>query len=318
MTTVFTYSRHPAYLYLLSHCDVEFVIPGGWEEDTRPQPHNIRFITEAEIPAALAGADVWLSHLVTPDLLYFLRAYNEVDSAPQIIQIMHGRADRAGAIRNGLLAQIYRSFKQQIIPALDYLPYALDIEYVYITDYVAQSWGMSPGTTIHPGAPLNEIEPGSHSESYPLTVGNDLGRPHFAGDVLSALNSKLEMWVCGANDSAEYSPGYVSWTELISLYQSCCCYLNLLRPPENSFNLATIEAMCAGTPIITLPHPQSIFTHRENALICESAEEIVYWVERLESEKSLRTQLGNAARLLAEEMFSMETFIDNWENLLQN
>ncbi|WP_367176593.1 glycosyltransferase family protein [Haloarcula rubripromontorii] len=318
MTTVFTYGRHPAYLYLLSHCDAEFVIPKAWEEDTRPRPNNVRYITESEVPAALAGADVWLSHLITPDLLYFIRSYTKVESSPRIIQIMHGRADRAGTIRSGPLALLYRTVKQQITPILDVLPQALDIEYVYITDYVAQSWGMSPGTVIYPGALLDEIELGSHSESYPLTVGNDLGRPHFAGDILSELNNELEMWVCGANDSTEYSPGYVSWTELISLYQSCCCYLNLLRPPENSFNLATIEAMCAGTPIITLSHPKSIFTHRKNALVCESVEEIVYWVERLKSEKALRMRLGTAARSLAEEMFSMESFIDNWESLLHS
>lgn len=209
---------------------------------------------------------------------------------------------------------MYDIAKQTIQFPLTVLPNLVPVDYVYITPFVAGSWRM-PGRVIEPGAPTDEITPASTRDAPPLIVGNELDRGHFAIDIVNQLQQSRDVRVCGANDAVEST--FMPWMELADTYQNALCYLNLLQPPENAFNLATLEAMAGGCPIVTLPHPQSPFVHEETALVCETASEFETAIDRLATDSSLRRRLSEASRELATTRFNIERFIKQWEQKLK-
>lgn len=313
MVTAFSYNRHPAYQYLLSHADIDFIVCDRWDATTRPRPDNVTFVDRSEIEWALSESDVWLSHLITPDLVDLLRYARRLGRPERIVQVMHGRADRTDHIQSSGKRAMYDVAKRAIQLPLSILPNVVPIEYVYITPFVANSWRMD-GHVIEPGAPTGEITPASSRDGPPLVVGNDLDRGHFAIDMVRHLQQSRNVRVCGANDAVEST--FMPWTELVQTYQSACCYLNLLRPPENAFNLATLEAMAGGCPIVTLPHPNSPFTHEETALVCETPAEFETAIDRLAEDRALRERLSEASRELATTRFDMDRFSNQWERRL--
>ncbi|WP_224448679.1 glycosyltransferase [Haloprofundus salilacus] len=316
MPTVFTYNQHPAYLYLLSHVDAEFVVVGEWGVDTRSHPDNVRFIDSCEADEYAGYADVWLSHLITPDLARFAQMGRRIGWPDKLVQIMHGRSDRVGHLRSPLARAGYRAAKQAVIPVLWAVGRTLDIEYVYISDYVADSWRIG-GHTIYP-AVLPELYEGGQTdgEDYALVVGNELHRGHFEFDILQQVIGRRDVRVCGANPQLVTEPGRVSWGELKRQYRNANCYVNLLQPPENSFNLATLEAIGSGTPIVTLQHPESVFENGVTALVCETAEEVVEAMDRLRDDEALAKRLRTNAHQLAAETFDMERFQRSWRAVL--
>lgn len=314
MTTVFTYNQHPAYIYLLSHVDAEFYVVGSWDVETRPHPENIQFVSPDNAGRYASKADVWLSHLITPDLIRFIRLGRQLGWPERIVQVMHGRSDRTGHIDSEFKRVGYWYGKKAVIPLLWLGKLTGKIEYVYISDYVADSWKVR-GKTIYP-AVLPEIETHRDTEDYVLVVGNELHRGHFEFDILQEVLSEDHFHVCGRNPKVDAGPGRVSWTNLKSQYQGACCYVNLLQQPENSFNLATLEALGSGVPIVTLDHPRSVFEHEETALVCTDAREIEDAIDRLRRDKELARELAANAKHMANNRFDISRFRQEWLTVL--
>jgi hypothetical protein len=313
MVNIFTFDRHPAYLHLLSYVDADFLIQGGWETDTRPHPNNVSFINKSDIDWALNQSDVWLSHLIHPDLYFFLKRAFSGSWPEKIVQIMHGRAERVGHIESILKRKVYKVGKQATIPLLREVGKQRPTEFVFISEFVSQSWNLS-GEVIYPGSVINTDSSNEARSPPALVVGNNLDRDHFDEETLEYIIQNEEVAVCGANPA--YQPGYVSWSKLTELYQNSLCYLNLLQPPENSFNLATVEALSTGCPVVTTPHPHSIFTDEENALICHTPYEFTEAIQRLRDDPLLVERLSHESEHLAEELFSLDRFVGDWNRIL--
>lgn len=317
MVTVFTYNRHAAYLYLLSHVDVDLYVVGEWSTDTRPHPKNVTFVSENKAEKYAGMADVWLSHIISPDLIEFLKLGVRIGWPERLIQIMHGRSDRVGHIDSTFNRFIYRQGKQAVQPFLKKLGDLIPLKFVHISKFVAESWNVG-GSVVMP-AVISEIERGNTDQPWrhPLVVANDINRTHFARNIMMNLHDEFNIRVCGSNPDLSIPPGRVSWNNLLKEYARSSCYLNLLRPPENSFNLATLEAIGSGTPIITLEHPRSVFKHERTALICSDESEVREALQRLMGNRSLRNQLSNNAQKMAEDIFGIDRFRNQWNNILE-
>lgn len=323
MVEVFTFNRHPAYIHLLSYTDAEINVYGGWDKNVRPDRPCINPITNtSELRRGLEDSEVWLSHLIYPDLLFFMRQRQFLGGDKKVIQIMHGRKDRTGHIRSHLLRHLYKAGKMRADSILDVVTSWRALEFVFISDQVANSWNLE-GPTIRPGA-INLIEeesipnPSKRGE-YVLVVGNRMDRDHFSTEILEELNVEHEVVFCGTdNDEVPFETDYVPWGDLQRHYRNCLCYLNLLTPPENPFNLATIEAMSAGAPVLTLPHPDSIYTDGTDTIICSNVDEFKSAVERLKTDPELRARLSEQGRKFTEEYFSMKRFKDEWNSIFED
>lgn len=320
MTKVFTYNRHTAYLYMLSRADIDLYVAGGWSENARPKPNNITLVQNEEIDEVIGSCDVWLSHLITPDLIEFVKRGISTGWPDKIIQVMHGRVDRTGHVEPAWLEPMYALGKRVVVGPLELLRRTRPVEFTYISESVASSFSPIDGTTIHPGALTDEIEPTGivEREQWPLTVANDINRGHFDTPALTKLNQETDLHTCGSNEDSDLRPGRVPWSELKRQYRNALCYCNLVRPPENSFNLATLEALASGTPIVTTEHPDSVFKHEKNALVCETPQGFVEAVHRLQQDRELAADLSTSSRELAEKKFSLNRFVSKWEAVISN
>lgn len=321
MVEVFTFNRHPSYIHLLSHADVSLTVYGEWDEDVRPKPANVRTVAGTEgLARALREADVWLSHLLYPDLWFFLRQLPIVSRTKLIVQVMHGKKSRAGHVHGSLRKAVYTAVKQRIDVPLRAVASLCALRFVFISEGVARSWRLE-GMTIRPGAiNLAEMDAPPDPETregYALVVGNRLDREHFATDFLCALARDHRVVVCGTdNEAVPFETEFVTWERLQDHYRRCLCYLNLLSPPENPFNLATLEAMSAGAPVLTSPHPESTFVNDKDAVVCSTADQFSAAMDRLATDADYRARLSANSHRFAEKRFPLEGFIDAWNTVL--
>lgn len=322
MTEVFTFNRHTPYIHLLSYADVKLNVYGKWDENMRPRRSNINTIEDSSrIKEKLRESDVWLSHLIYPDLIYFIRQSHLLRQNKKIVQILHGKKSRTGHIRSGIFETVYSTFKQNIDIILNKAASLYNIHFVFISEEVSRSWKLD-GTIIYPGAinlkEMATIPNPTTRDDYALVVGNRLNRDHFKTDILQKISEVHDIIICGTdNDDAPFETVYIPWEDLQHHYRSCLCYLNLLSPPENPFNLATIEAMSAGAPILTFSHPDNIFTDGEDALVCSNAQEFVDTIIELERDDDFLSTMSTNSRKFAKDNFSMEIFINKWNSVLK-
>lgn len=77
---------------------------------------------------------------------------------------------------------------------------------------------------------------------------------------------------------------------------------------EDGFNMATLEAMAAGLPVIGNRHPTSPVVHGVNGLLADTPGELRDHAERLLADRDRALSLGGAARETVERRFPLERF----------
>lgn len=276
---VLLFCHHTPYIALLGaalpdvHLDVLPTrhAPTGWREDQRPRPENVE-VWDPTTPDPVEG--------VTLD--YWRDAYHgNAGPRPDLViaQSFGDLHELRRAEYDGPLLYLSHNHFHLERPSVD-SSLALwladrDIPLVTISRMKAASW-REVGYTgrlniIHPYVPegLPRWEP-DHEDGYVLTVANDIRRPLFDLErwrrVTSGLNTSL---VGEGNDGI---PGAVgpsrSYQGLLGDYAHCSLYVNPTCPPyEDGWNLAALEALGVGCPILNLhgvpPHmvafPQETF-----------------------------------------------------------
>jgi glycosyltransferase involved in cell wall biosynthesis len=149
-----------------------------------------------------------------------------------------------------------------------------------------------------------------------LVVANHLERPHFALDILRELSQTLPVRILGENPTIPGIAPARSWDDLRHAYSSCRAYLNLTREPEDGYNLATLEAMATGMPVLTVAHPTSPVRDGVNGLVGRTAAELRDAALRLLRDHSLARRLGEEARETVRAEFPIEGFVENWNQVL--
>ncbi len=81
-----------------------------------------------------------------------------------------------------------------------------------------------------------------------------------------------------------------------------------------SLGLALVEAMAVGMPIIGLAATElsTVITNGRNGYIDTNLESLISAMEELLSDPRLARQWGEAARQVAEERFSIDRFVADW------
>ena len=94
-------------------------------------------------------------------------------------------------------------------------------------------------------------------------------------------------------------------------------YLHTARPPfEDGYNLAMLEAMATGVPVVTLAHPTSPIADRGNGLVGRSTLELRLALLELLEDAALAARLGAAGRETVRDRFPITAFRERWSALL--
>ncbi|MER3448115.1 MAG: hypothetical protein C4291_15410 [Candidatus Dadabacteria bacterium] len=309
-----TVNRHTGYLYLMAKLGYEFLVVGGedWGHMAqRPLPPNVVYVRRRlktidfrEVLSVIGHDPLW--DLLTLGLVALKHRI-------PYIQIFHGRIERSGYYRTSvykLIKKLYRHIALKFVQELNLATF------VFISETVRRSWGLE-GAVIYPGIPVDEMMPYTGNRPVLLVVGNDLHREHFDFDLLCRLRTRLPVLVVGRNPRIPDSKPAGSWEDLRKLYSECRAYLNITREPEDGYNLATLEAMASGMPVITLKHPTSPIRDGFNGMVGGDLWEIQEKATLLLNDVDLARYLGQNARRTVLERFSIERFTRDWESVIR-
>jgi Glycosyl transferases group 1 len=307
---ILTVNRHTGYLYNLSKIGHHWLVLGEWEQHNRPLPANFRLADWATARRNFHKFDAVVGHDIRRDLAKFL-PYCLRYRKPYF-QVIHGRRARGGFSRSQL-----RRFAKQLYSNIILRPLVRRglIRVVFISPYARSDWGLN-GTTVDQGVPLDEMEAYEGTEASLLVVGNTLHREHFAFDELMQIRAQVPVRIVGVNPNIPGCRPSKNWDELRSLYCHNRAYLNLTREPEAGHNLALLEAMASGMPVISLKHPSTPIQNGENGFLVENVEEAVERAKQLLADHELARSLGRCARDTIEHEFSVNVFRERWNELL--
>lgn len=314
---VVTINSHQPYLHLLGPLPyrltvVERGMPGlpcPWDPRVRPLPPRARL---ADYEEALRAArrrpfDVGVAHSVT-DLLA-LRALSD-----RLVLVLH--CTLAGRIAYEGSGVAPAAFAAAVGQYLARVPARV----VFISELKRRSWRGLPGVVIPPGLSAADYQGWTGGTPAVLRVANLQRRR----DVL--LNHSLQQAalagvpnrLLGCNPDVPGSAPAASWDDLRAAYRDHRCFLvTNHREFEDGYNLAVLEAMLTGMPVVTTPHPTSPVRHGEEGLVGETADELRAHVTRLLHDHALASRLGAQARRTAQELFPQAPFLTAWDRLLR-
>jgi Glycosyl transferases group 1 len=307
---ILTVNRHTGYLYNLSRVGHHWLVLGEWEPHNRPLPANFELVEWAHARRNLPKFDAVVGHDIRRDLGMFL-PYCLRYRKPYF-QVIHGRRARGGFSRSSLRRFVKQLYSSLILRPLVNLGL---IRVVFISPYARSDWGLN-GTTIDQGIPVDEMEAYEGKEASLLVVGNTLHREHFAFDELMQIRAQVPVRIVGMNPNIPCCRPSKNWDELRSLYSRNRAYLNLTREPEAGHNLALLEAMASGMPVISLIHPSTPIRNGENGFIVGNVPEAVERARQLLADRELARSLGRCARETVEREFSLNVFRERWNEVL--
>jgi len=307
---ILTVNWHTAYLYNLSKIGHRWSVLNQWVDCNRPLPANFESIDWATARNRFSKFDVAIGHSIWLDVARFL-PYCLRYRKPYI-QVIHGRRCRGGFSRSRLRKLVKRIYSSLVLRSLVKLGL---MRIVFISNYASSDWGLD-ATIIKPGISLAEMGPYEGAEPSLLVVGNMLHREHFAFDHLMQIRNQVPVKIVGENPRIPDAGPSRDWDELRSLYCKYRAYLNLTREPEDGHNLAVLEAMASGMPVISLKHPSTPIRNGENGFLVESITEAVARAKQLIADRELARRLGKCARETVEREFSKTAFQTRWNELL--
>jgi glycosyltransferase involved in cell wall biosynthesis len=81
---------------------------------------------------------------------------------------------------------------------------------------------------------------------------------------------------------------------------------------EDGYNMASLEAMATGMPVICNPHPTAPIIDGQNGFISEDIELLQKKMRLLETGRDLASKLGAAARRYVVTNHSLAMFVSKW------
>jgi len=269
----------------------------GWDEQMRPVPANSRLVTLPEAVRSQSCYYCIITHSITdlldikerpePRLLVIHltlegRATEERSNVPpyKMREMAHKYLELVGGhvVAVSLLKGRSWGFTEDIVPfgvdADEYLPYRGDV---------------AAGLRV-----CNFIE------SRKTILSWDFYEEAFAG---------IPVRLVGYNPGMAGVRAADNWEHLKRILQSHRFYIHTANPEfEDGYNMASLEAMAAGLPIVGNKHPTSPIEHGVSGFLSDDPDELRRYAWMLLKNRDLAEKMGQRARETVKERFSMERF----------
>jgi len=119
----------------------------------------------------------------------------------------------------------------------------------------------------------------------------------------------LPITLVGHNPSMGGVKPSAGWADLKETLSRHRFYIHTADPQlEDGYNMATLEAMAAGLPVLGNKHPTSPIEHGVSGFVSNDPTELRGFAERLLADRELAQAMGQAARETVRKRFSIERF----------
>jgi len=302
-------------MYLMAKTDFEMdlglysegILSRKWKTEFRPKPENLTEIPEAEWRERVKKGyyDIVIAHNEP-------NAWDLKDAPCPKLLVCHNK----------------KTFIKTLLPKSDLSAiesYEKNIEFlskvyafVFIS-YLKQDDYNIPGYVVLPGIDVEEY--GGYTGEIPriLRVGNYMYERNWMFDVQfqEAVCAGLPFQVMGENPRIPNSKPSTSFEDLLNAYRKNRCYLHVTRQEfEDGYNLAMLEAMACGMPVVSLKNLTSPITNGVNGFSSFDPAELREYLERLLSDEKLAREIGERGRETIRDKFPISKFVDNWRKII--
>ena len=310
---ILTFNWHEPYICLLAKTGFSFVVaepdagsgPRRWDLRMRPVSQNVRVAADREWQDGLSSGTfdlviahniLDLTHLVQFDLPKVLVLHNRLSTSLTLGGNESERDEYLRKIRDELFA---------VTP---------NLRLVFISESKREDWGL-PGTVILPGIDIAEYGGYRGEVSRVLRVGNLIReRDLMMGySEQEAILRGLPSTVLGLNPGIPGSRISQSFDDLREHYRSHRLFLNTtVDGREDGYNLAMLEAMATGMPVVSTANAISPIRNGENGYISDNLDQLRERVQELLADRDKARRLGEGARQTVSDQFSICDFIEKW------
>lgn len=138
------------------------------------------------------------------------------------------------------------------------------------------------------------------------------------GELHDAAFAGRSLRLVGHNPDIPGAKAAESWDELKLLLATHRFYVHTAHPElEDGYNMATLEAMAAGLPVLGNRHPSSPVENGVNGFLSDDPLELGEAADRLLRDRELALRMGRAARETVSERFHVRRFREGIQNAVE-
>jgi len=181
---------------------------------------------------------------------------------------------------------------------------------VAVTESKGLSWGLSTDV-VRAGVNAKDFGPHTGECARALRVCNFMKRrkQFVYWDFHQAAFGQLPVQIIGYNPGIPGAMPSRSWDHLRQLLRTHRFYIHTADPAlEDGYNMATLEAMAAGLPVLGNCHPTSPIQHGESGFLSDDPQALRAYAQKLLADRDLAQRMGQEARRTVAERFSQQTF----------
>ena len=301
---------HEPYICLYAAMGHQFDVapppqnPGKrWNQGFRPLPDNV---TEISWESAEEGARAGRYDLFIGLTLQDVHTVQEWD-LPRLFVMLNMIGTDAG---------LDGAEKEAYVERLR--PFFREVDISFISEKKRRNWGWEAPVVV------SGIDPGDYGgftgeDARVLRVGNMLKeRDHMQGFGIQEeiLGGDIPSAIVGVNPTIPESHASESWEDLKEQYQQNRVLLcTLTNGHEDGYNLAILEAMATGMPVVSIANSSSPIIDGYNGFISDDYDYLREKLRLLLADRELAAELGCNARQTVVEKFHIRDCAAAWEEV---
>ncbi len=313
---ILTFNWHTPYLSLLTKLPHEFdvappdVAPAqltSWDENMRPLTPNVHPVSSDEMQKRIGEPkfyDIVLAHNVK-DLIVTKNL-----NIPKLL-VFHNRLSTEAQL--GGRPEIVDDYRTQIRSLVS------GVYCIFISKTKRYDWGL-PGEIIMPGIDVSLYGGYTGEKNVAIRVGNSIkSRDLMTGySIQEEVVRELPNLLVGVNPEIPESQPSKNWDDLKRIYRENRLLLNTSMPPwEDGYNLAVLEAMATGMPVVSVANPTSPLTDAVDGFLNVDAMGLRKNVEKLLGDKNLAMAIGAKGRETVRKYFPIDAFLEKWDSAIK-
>jgi len=269
----------------------------GWDARMRPVPLNSRLLRLEEVLRSNEIYDCIITHNLT-DLLEA-----KALAGPRVL-VLHETLDGAMLEQSShFQAEEFRSTVKKFV-------LLTHTQVIAVSQLKGRSWGFDRDI-VTLSADTSDYLPWRGDLARGLRVANQIERrPRvLLWDYHQRAFGGLPVTLVGNNPGMDGVKPSECWSDLKNILSRHRYYIHTADPNlEDGYNMATLEAMAAGLPVLGNAHPTSPVEHGVSGFLSDNPNELRAYAQRLMDDRDLARRMGEAARRTASLTFSHTLF----------
>ena len=309
------FNCHEAWIYQLRllKCPLDIIVDlrgrhtAGWDENMRPIPAGARLVRWDDVLQERGAYRCIVAHNLT-DLLD-ARAL----AGPRIL-MLHETIE--GAAREQSLSVPLNDFRKAVTQFVR----LTHTHAVAVSELKAKSWRCA-NDIVSNSADAEDYLPWAGDLAKGLRVANHIAlRPYtLLWNFHTETFQGLPITLVGRNPGWEGVQPAKNWADLKDTFRHHRFYIHTADPKlEDGYNMAMLEAMAAGLPVLGNRHPTSPVEHGVSGFLSDNPAELRGYAQRVLADRELAGRMGLAASKLAAERFSGAKFRENFNRSIEN